>query len=454
MDELFKLFDEDFNAFNSPIDLQTNELKNEKEYFSRFDSARDRLNQIEEIMEEYANTVYEANLSFTNSSKIFMGAILAFVFLLTIILCTIIIRSINKRTQKALELIQKTASTDLSNDDSFNMFDHEKDELAIIIQKEKTARGTLREIINTVTVESDGLRNSVDTVNGDVNKLKTNIESVSATTEELSAVMEETAASTQEMSAASTEIESAVESIAVKADEGAETARQIHLRADELKNSFQKSYNSTNNIFTSVKERLERTLEESKAVQQINVLAESILQITSQTNLLALNAAIEAARAGEAGKGFAVVADEIRKLAEDSKTAVVKIQDAANTVITAVSNLTEDSNTLLQFVSNDVTNDYRTMLDGTDQYNEDAEKINDLVNDLSATTEQLLTSINNMSKVISEVTQATNEGASGTTDIAEKATDLVDNMVSVSNEMQGVKSSADKLEYTIAKFKF
>lgn len=50
--------------------------------------------------------------------------------------------------------------------------------------------------------------------------------------------------------------------------------------------------------------------------------------IAGQTNLLALNATIEAARVGEAGKGFAVVAAEVRKLANDTKLALGKTQDA------------------------------------------------------------------------------------------------------------------------------
>lgn len=63
------------------------------------------------------------------------------------------------------------------------------------------------------------------------------------------------------------------------------------------------------------------------SVQAIGEAAKLITSIADQTSLLALNASIEAARAGEAGKGFAVVADEIGKLADQSTTSAVQIQE-------------------------------------------------------------------------------------------------------------------------------
>ena len=67
-------------------------------------------------------------------------------------------------------------------------------------------------------------------------------------------------------------------------------------------------------------------------MKEIQNITKVIVGISEQTNLLALNAAIEAARAGAAGKGFAVVADEVKKLAHQSKSASITIDEIINKV--------------------------------------------------------------------------------------------------------------------------
>lgn len=88
---------------------------------------------------------------------------------------------------------------------------------------------------------------------------------------------------------------------------------------NDLSDKVRDTSDITNNVIRDV----ESFNEESKAISQIIV---TINEIAEQTNLLSLNASIEAARAGEAGRGFAVVADEIRKLAEQSAGAALRIK--------------------------------------------------------------------------------------------------------------------------------
>ena len=329
--------------------------------------------------------------------------------------------------------------------------------------KRKDEVGTLAKALNSLSITFDELIGNVknDSIifskdaNDALSKIKElndEIESVSAATEELSAGMEETAALVQQIGTISHEIESVSKNIAERSQDGAHKAVEIHERAEKAKANMNEQFNKVKDIKDNISASLEAALRDAKIVSKIDELAEAIMNITAQTNLLALNASIEAARAGEAGKGFAVVADEIRNLAEQSKSTVENIQHVTQAVNVAVKNLSHDSEELLTFVSQDVSSSFHDFMDVADAYNEDAAYVNDLVTDFSAISEELLASIENIMDSINEVGKAAEEGALGTTEIAEKGAMIARQSNDMIETMQDVGTSSEDLKKSTERF--
>lgn len=328
-----------------------------------------------------------------------------------------------------------------------------KDEIGLLAKSLDVMSKSIRSLLHDVIQEVNGVQGNVSESSSNLNILSSYIEDVSATTQELSAAMEETAESTKQLNSSSMEIDSAAEAIAIKAEAGSSLVQEISKRAQNLMNSAVSSKETAYGTREDIDKDMRKSMEQSRAVEQINTLTVSILQITDQTNLLALNAAIEAARAGEAGKGFAVVAEEIRKLAEDSKNAVTEIQNIIGLVVTAVNSLTASSEKALDFIDTTVIHDYESMVSIGEQYSMDASSVEDLVQDFSATAEELSATIQSMLKAINEVAISNHEEANGTQNIALKAAEVIQKASEVTRLMSKTEENSSSLLDAVLKFK-
>ena len=150
-----------------------------------------------------------------------------------------------------------------------------------------------------------GIQQSAETINTAAKEIASGNQDLSRRTEEQASSLEETASSMEQLTST------------VK--HNADNARQ----ANELADEAQQVAIQGGEIVGQVVHTMSAIRQSSKRIADIIGVIDGI---AFQTNILALNAAVEAARAGEQGRGFAVVATEVRNLAKRSADAAKEIK--------------------------------------------------------------------------------------------------------------------------------
>lgn len=327
-----------------------------------------------------------------------------------------------------------------------------KDELEEITKETEKVR---MQLIETIT----GAKESAETVGCVIDGVKTNtytlesyIEKIEEMMSHVTYVTKQTAKATKEVCVTTEEIDKAVENVAIKASDAAKNSGDISIRAKQIKAEAIETQACISEIYDKTSKKIEKALDDSKAVKEIDVLLETITQISGQTNLLALNASIEAARAGEEGKGFSVVAEEIRKLAESTKDATIRIREVTAKVVSAMDQMSEEAVNLLGFIRERVMGDYKSQVEVAMQYDEDAAYYDKIAQDLSATTEELNASVLTVVQAMGIIMDQNNSITDKAQETAQITAKAAQEASSVASEMGRLSESSDKLQNIVMKF--
>ncbi|MBC1777095.1 methyl-accepting chemotaxis protein [Listeria seeligeri] len=414
---------------------------------TKFDDATKQLNVLNDMNYEEVEKSSQAISDFGVKISLIFTAVIVAMLISLFIFNAYITKVILKGIRHLQTAVHKVSSGDLSYRSTYNG----RDELGDITNDLNEMSENLRLMIEDVKKASTDVKASSDNV-------IISSEIISAMTTEMDIEMKMMGEQIQTQIGSMKESTEAMDQMTGGVQNVAEYALKV---SDLTKDSAEKTNDGIaviNNLVSQM-DRISGVMRSSTDVvsQLVNRVGEvekaldTVTNIADQTNLLALNAAIESARAGEHGRGFAVVAEEVRKLAEQSRLAVVDI----NTVLKKIQT---ESKTTIEVMNNGLSESeagQKIISETEETFSDLLNRVNDIslqMQNVSQETEEMAAGIEEVNTSISDVTEISNqigEKSTAALEFAEVNKMKVDELVVISEEMQKISGS---LEGYVANF--
>lgn len=379
-----------------------------------------------------------------------VGVTLVMLFI-SLLVMNLIVRSISRNLKKVNDKVYDLVHNEGDLTQTLDI--KTGDETELMADNINELLAYMRGIMRNISGSSTNLKSASGKIASSLNDAQQDATDVSATMEEMAAAMEETSANLHEIGDAVENIYEAIGQVATKSNDGKKFSSDIRGRAEVAGQEAEAQQADARRRVEEMSQNVQSRIEASKAVEQINLLTENIIEITDQTNLLALNASIEAARAGEQGRGFAVVANEIGNLAQNSAQAAAEIQKVSKEVIDAVEQLAAEAQNMLHFMDETAMTGFQRLVDISTEFQSTAENMNDMMKDISGITDELQNDINSIKESTSAVNVAVEESAQGVTNAAGRSAHMVDSMREIGDEANSSNDISLNLSDEVGKFK-
>ena len=336
----------------------------ERDYRPLVNNYLDSIDKFVTVQESQRDAAIQSAAS--TRSSVFMVVVVSgvLVFGLSMLLATLLVRSITRPLARAVAMAEAITAGDLTQ----SIQDDRKDEFGNLMR-------ALTEMVSK-------LRSLVSEVRSGVESVSTASSEIANGNLDLSTRTEQTASNLQQTAASMGELTNTV-------NQSADTARQ----ANQLAATAAQTATRGREVVGQVVSSMQHITASSKKISDI---IGTIDGIAFQTNILALNAAVEAARAGEQGRGFAVVASEVRSLAQRSAEAAKEIKALINVSVETVESgsrqVEQAGQTMGEIVSS-------------------VQRVTDLIGEITASSNEQRDGIGHVNQAVANLDQMTQQNA-------------------------------------------
>jgi methyl-accepting chemotaxis protein len=294
------------------------------------------------------------------------------------------------------------------------------------------------------------------------NRLSSAATDIALTSEGISQASTEQAASLQETSSSIEEISSMINANSENAKKStivSEQSLSTAERGKEVIDNMIIAIEEINSSNTGIMDQINETNKEIenivKIINEIGTKTKVINDIVFQTKLLSFNASVEAARAGEQGKGFAVVAEEVGNLAAMSGAAALEISSMLDGSIKSVEEIVRQSK---EKIGKLVITGKEKVETGTNIAHECKEVLNEIVSsvatvskmvsEISLASEEQAMGVQEITKAIAQLDQVTQQNTANSTSSAHSANSLSAQAESLDSLIRKLSASVGGVETT------
>ena len=368
------------------------------------------------------------------------------------VLCIFFVtRKISMRLKSGVSVLEKISDGDLlheiKEEDTKG-----KDETSEMIVALRNLKAELTSIVGKIVRDSNRVHESATKLKEGADAAQNHLEQVDRAISEIAEGATSQATDTQNATNYVLDMGERISETNENVEHLTENANKMEKNGQIAKDTLKELENINAEVQNAIEVIYDQTNTTNDSANRISEAITLITSIAEETNLLALNASIEAARAGEQGRGFAVVASQIQSLAEQSNASAVQIseyigslmKDSENAVATMQQvKVTMHKQSEMVERTDEV---FIKVMDGIKRSREDVEKIASNTRELDESRNNVIDIVQGLSAVSEEYAASTEETSASASQVSNTVQNIVDNLGDLQKIAVELKESVDKFK--------